>query len=501
MRRYPLLLLTLIITLLPWATKAKAQADLSSPIIPVTELRDVQPADWAFSALQQLQNRYQCILGYPDPTFRGEQAMTRYEFAALLNRCLTQLEANLTSEEQAISQQLQVEFTRELSIVRGRVDVMTARVRELEITQFSTTTKLRGVVNFALTNSTQSGSDSGVTLQGRSRLDLKSSLTGKDLFLTRLTAGNAITPDLANKTPELTQTQQWRGNTDNNLILSKLTYQFPLGDKAQAMITPIGGQNADYNTPAVNPFLEDDNAGTTTLSTFGQRNPILSLGGGTGVAFSYAFNDSLELGLGYYTREANHPETGLFNGSYTVGTRLKWAIGDRLSLGINYLHSFFQEGEFGFTDGLTDPSNIVGTTVVNETLSQFPTVTNAYGIELFWEASPKLAFGGRLGYTDVQAIDQGDGEIWNYSLSIVFPDLGQINNLGGIIMGAQPYLGSLEGVSSLSNDIPWHIEGFYRWQVNDHVSLTPGLIWHLNPNQDQGENDIVTSTMRMTLTF
>lgn len=503
MRRYPLVLLTLTITLLSWATKAKAQdnSSLSSPIIPVTELRDVRPTDWAFSALQQLQTRYQCIQGYPDRTFRGEQAMSRYEFAALLNRCLTQLEANFTDSERAISQRLQTEFARELSILRGRVDAMTARVRELEITQFSTTTKLRGVVNLVVTNSSQSGSDTRVALQARSRLNFNTSFTGQDLLLTRFTAGNATPPDLAEGTPELTQTHQWRGNTDNNMILSKLAYQFPIAESAIAVLTPVGGQHADYNTPAINPFFEDENSGTTTLSPFGQRNPILSLGGGTGVAVSHSLADSLQFGIGYYTREANNPEGGLFNGSYTIGTRLKWDISKRLSVGVNYLHSFFEEGEFGFTDGLETPSNIVGTAVVNDTLAEFPTVTNAYGVEVFWEVTPKLAFGGSVGYTDVQAIDEGNGEIWNYAVSIVFPNLGQTNNLGGIIIGAQPYLASLEGTSSLSNDVPWHLEGFYKWQVNDQISLTPGLIWHLNPNQDERQKDILTSTMRMTLTF
>ena len=48
----------------------------------VSQLSDVQPTDWAFQALQSLVERYGCIVGYPDKTFRGNRALTRYEFAA-----------------------------------------------------------------------------------------------------------------------------------------------------------------------------------------------------------------------------------------------------------------------------------------------------------------------------------------------------------------------------------------------------------------------------------
>ena len=54
----------------------------------VTQFSDVQPTDWAYSALSNLVERYGCVAGYPNGTFRGGRAMTRYEAAALLNACL-----------------------------------------------------------------------------------------------------------------------------------------------------------------------------------------------------------------------------------------------------------------------------------------------------------------------------------------------------------------------------------------------------------------------------
>src|SRR5919202_3999878 len=58
----------------------------------VSQLRDVSPGDWAFEALRSLVERYGCIAGYPDGTYRVNRALSRYEFAAGLNACLQQVE-------------------------------------------------------------------------------------------------------------------------------------------------------------------------------------------------------------------------------------------------------------------------------------------------------------------------------------------------------------------------------------------------------------------------
>jgi len=85
---------------------SSAQEDINanepmSQITNVSQLRDVFPGDWAYEALRSalrssaslsLVERYGCIAGYPDGTFRGNRATSRYEFAAGLNACLQQIE-------------------------------------------------------------------------------------------------------------------------------------------------------------------------------------------------------------------------------------------------------------------------------------------------------------------------------------------------------------------------------------------------------------------------
>ena len=57
----------------------------------INQFSDVKPTDWAYQALNNLIERYGCVAGYPDGTYRGKQAMTRYEAAALLNACLDRI--------------------------------------------------------------------------------------------------------------------------------------------------------------------------------------------------------------------------------------------------------------------------------------------------------------------------------------------------------------------------------------------------------------------------
>ena len=121
----------------------------------ISQFSDVKPTDWAYQALSNLIERYGCVAGYPNGTFKGGQAMTRYEAAALLNACLDRI-SEVTDE----LKRLMKEFEKELAVLRGRVDGLEAKVGELEATQFSTTTKLKGLATFVIGGNSYSGTNS-----------------------------------------------------------------------------------------------------------------------------------------------------------------------------------------------------------------------------------------------------------------------------------------------------------------------------------------------------
>jgi len=120
----------------------------------ISQFSDVKPTDWAYQALSNLIERYGCVAGYPNGTYKGGQAMTRYEAAALLNACLDRI-SEVTDE----LKRLMKEFEKELAVLRGRVDGLEAKVGELEATQFSTTTKLKGQATFVIGGNSFSGTN------------------------------------------------------------------------------------------------------------------------------------------------------------------------------------------------------------------------------------------------------------------------------------------------------------------------------------------------------
>src|SRR5579883_557725 len=337
--------------------EAKAAPSGMDQVTSVSQLTDVKPTDWAFQALQSLVERYGCIVGYPDKTYRGNRALSRYEFAAGLNACMDRINeliaagtADLVKKEDLLAvQKLQEEFAAELATLRGRVDALEARTATLEKQQFSVTTKLSGEVIFSVASAygdraTRNGSNGFLTgvnarnegttrsnqtnpiLADRVRLALDTSFTGQDRLRTRLQARN-ITPFNG----VLTGTNQTRlgfdGNESNSVLIDKLYYRFPLGKNLRVQIDAANDELFDTLLTTLSPF---DSSSLGAVSRFGRFNPILrtnnptlngTLSGAAGVTFAYKFSDVFRLEGGYTgANSSNNPlaKGGLFNGSYTA---------------------------------------------------------------------------------------------------------------------------------------------------------------------------------------
>jgi hypothetical protein len=191
----------------------------------VTQFSDVQPSDWAYQALSNLVERYGCVAGYPNGTYGGGKAMTRYEAAALLNACLDRV-TEVTDELQRLSK----EFSEELLVIRGRVDKLEAQVGQLQATQFSTTSKLRGEATFVLGGVEGARLANGTNVGNTAfnydvRLNFDTSFTGKDLLKTRLRSGNFSSQPFGSSSSlfKLDKAESYA----NQVQLDRLYYQFP----------------------------------------------------------------------------------------------------------------------------------------------------------------------------------------------------------------------------------------------------------------------------------
>jgi hypothetical protein len=222
-----------------------------SQVTDVNQLRDVEPMAWAYEALKSLVERYGCIVGYPDRTFRGNRALSRWEFAAGLNACMNTMERLLQENVSVLREDLDKlkrlaqDFEAELAAMGARVDNLESRVSYLEDHQFSTTTKLFGVATMyvagAAGNRTATSNiitDQGIktlrpaaqlqrqaTLQYSSLLSLSTSFSGTDSLSVDLWTSN-LTPfgsSIAGFTPNVTGTNMSRLSFDappyNNIAI------------------------------------------------------------------------------------------------------------------------------------------------------------------------------------------------------------------------------------------------------------------------------------------
>lgn len=534
----------------PIETSVEAMAQVTS----VSQLSDVQPTDWAFQALQSLVERYGCIVGYPDSTFRGDRALTRYEFAAGVNACLDRINelitsstADLVTQEDLTSlQRLQEEFAAELAALRGRVDTLEAHAAELEANQFSTTTKLFGNAIFAVSDVFgEDGDNNQTVLQERVSLNLVSSFTGRDTLLLGIFAGNVpiggvrdgvlsaggggfnlpgvevdtnvggIPLRAATTTAEGTLSSQFGANTDNGLLLAAIAYSFPAGKDLNIAVVNALAPFQIY-APTLNPYLDDKESGTGAISVFGEYNPIYTLNAGAGVILNYDISNSLKLTAGYLAdglRVGNPgPDAGLFNGGYGILGQLTWNVTKNFAIAGVYTNDYAPEGQFGFN---YNALGVTGTAVVNSLAGQdispgegfgfdrSSVITNGYGVQFSWKVSPKFAVSGWFSTFYSRLIGEGDGNILTYALTFAFPDLGKEGNLLGLVVGAEPYLTNFDGGNPqpFEVDVPLHIEAFYRYQLFDRVSITPGIIWLTAPNQDNNNGSDVIATIRTTFQF
>ena len=506
--------------------------DPMSQVTNVTQLRDVSPGDWAYEALRSLVERYGCIAGYPDRTFRGNRAMTRYEFAAGLNACLQQMERIIAGRQPGTGQgdleslrRLIQEFEAELATLGARVDNLEGRVASFEDNQFSTTTKLFGQAIFGIQGrtednefqlaGTQVDEDTNVTLIDNVQLSLFTQFGPRSLLLTSFQAGNgnlSSFPDTLGNYVRL----GYEGDNNNDLQLTDLNFRRLFGSNLAVIVGPEG-------VNPVNVFRgvnRIESAGSGPLSSFAQRNPIINVGNGSGgIGFDFQVATRLSLQGVYSASNPSEPDdNGIFgddDGETSAGLQFVVSPTDAIDVSFQYINAYSPFGRLG--TGVGD-DQVVSFSDADE---RAPINTNAFGAGLEWRATPRITFGGWAGYTDSNfKDDSGDVQTFNWMAFLNFPDLFGEGNLGGIYVGQPPKIidsdvtdddGDPRNIPALFTDradddgsqpdTTTHVEVFYRWQVSDNISITPGVIVIFNPLHNDDNDTITIGAIRTTFTF
>jgi len=499
----------------------------------VNQLRDVSPTDWAYEALRSLVDRYGCISGFPNQTYRGNQPLSRYEFAAGLNSCLNQIERLIASGQADSSPDLETinrlsqEFEGELASLGGRVDEIEGKTAMLEDSAFSTTTKLVGEVAFTIADAFGDDiEDTETVFNDRVRLTFVSSFTGKDKLFTRITAGN-----VGNSFQDETGTREGRfaydGQGDNDITLDRLHYSFPVGEKLQ--VTAMAGLAAHhFYAETFNSGLDVGGGANGALTRFGERNPIYRqgiAGSSAGVGANFTLNDFIAISGGYIAPSAADPTTtnGLFNGSFSAMGQIELTPFEPLKIGLTYVRGYDNEqatlndedlpgfrGSFLWGGTGTNAANLRGAD--NVAIGTSPVGTNSFGAQAQFDLTSKISLRGWGGYTTADIFNEGEdndgsAEIINFAGAVVISDLVKEGSMAALIVGAEPFLSTIDSNGDdtdedIAVDIPLHVEALYKFNLNDNISITPGVIWLAAPNQDADNNeDIFIGALRTTFSF
>lgn len=453
----------------------------------VSQLTDVRPTDWAFQALQSLVERYGCIAGYPDKTYRGNRALTRYEFAAGLNACLDRVNeliaastADLVKKEDLDAlQKLQEQFAAELATLRGRVDSLEARTTTLEKQQFSTTTKLFGNVWFNITgaganrdvvfegpagsgNNTEGrffatrtngqptrvvAEDPEITASFLAWLTLVTSFSGKDQLVTQLASGNGRSPYNqyasagfynASGVPFFDQTA---GTTNgvSDIIIRDLFYSFPLND---AIKVTVGPRINWYRHFDGNRFLSIFGSGASfDTSNSTQSNTIDR---GSGAVVECQLNRQLKLAVGYLGENteflpsqfgfntSSSPRFGLFGGTNTASAELTYSPSSNINLSLQYNYSRIQAygGQVGGAIGEPIPYGYLdagpGFSEGGIGGGLRYATASMFGVNFDWLITPGIGLFGRYSFANL-TLNPIDAKVRTQSFQVgaAFPDLGK----------------------------------------------------------------------------
>jgi hypothetical protein len=438
----------------------------------ISQFSDVRPTDWAYQALANLIERYGCVAGYPDGTFKGRQALTRYEAAALLNACLDRV-TEVTDE----LKRLMAEFEKELAVLKGRVDGLESKVKTLEAQQFSTTTKLRGEVSFILGgtpdfDSPRRGSDgtfparpNETTFNYDARLSFDTSFSGKDLLRTRLRAGNFSSLPFGSSS-QIFKLDKSEGTADT-VTIDRLFYRFPV---AKGLNLTVGAKMRNTETISFIPSAYKSDI----LDFFGLAGASGTYNKATGAGVGLSWRQQVEKGNPYITFDANYvADSGFADSSVGAfssdsGINVLTQLGVRgTNWGAAVAYRYGSEGS-----RIRVPNFSPGTVGNGESSSSVSIAGYWSPIDAGWAPSISAGYGyngGSGGFDDSQS--------WMVGLqwSDVFAD----GNNAGVAFGMPPF-------NSGNDSETWLLEVFYKYQVTDNISITPAIFWASDYRNNSG---------------
>ena len=465
----------------------------------VNQFSDVQPTDWAYQALSNLVEKYGCVAGYPNGTFKGGNAMTRYEAAALLNACLDRI-SEVTDE----LQKLLNEFDSELTVLTSRVDGLEAKVGELEAQQFSTTTKLKGEVSMiiggvdnwfanavtgkaadlktgAIKDKTTRTNYNKTAFNYDLRLSFDTSFSGKDLLRTRMRSGNFSADPFGSSGNVFKLDKAEEG--DQTVFIDRLFYTFPVGDQVKLTAGAVV-RNTEMLSFLPSAFKSD------ILDFFNLAGATGTYNKATGAGAGFSWKQKVKKGNPYATFDANwvsqyaaeqfyaQSDTGAFAEDSAQNVLAQLGVkGQNWGAAVAY--------RYGSENAqLRDPNSPSSSFFrrLGDGQSSNSVSLAGYWVPMDVKWLPSISAGGS--YTNyTKGATRPSADIYSWMVGLQWKDVFVKGNQAGFAVGSPLYVASSS--ASASEQTPGLMyQIHYKYQVSNNISITPAIFWIDNNYND-----------------
>jgi hypothetical protein len=465
------------------AVASSAGSSANEQVTSISQFGDVKPTDWAYQALSTLIERYGCVAGYSNGSFKGGRPTSRLEAAALLNACLERV-----SETTDELKKLLAEFQQELALLKGRVDGLDARVGVLEANQFSTTTKLSGLATMVVGGVSNNPAGSQVSFNYDLQLNLDTSFSGKDLLRTVLRAGNFDFNSNLNAFGSglsTLETAFQEASGADVLGIDRLFYQFPLG---KHFIATFGARVEQDDMLALSPSVYPKDTILDVLTLYGA--PIAynsNLGPGFGLWWQ---NNGWSVSANYVAANAADSNTGLFT-SGSAGTSTVQLGYGKENWGLAALYSYVQAGV-----------DVPGATpFISTQIAEGGVNTNAFAISGFWQPAKSgwlPSISGGYGINSSSGGDLTASQSWMVGLQ--WSDVLAKGNSFGMGLG-QPSFATATSNGAPDESGVWAWEWWYQWQISDAISVTPAVFYLNNPQGNEGGGNQFGALVKTSFRF
>jgi hypothetical protein len=363
------------------------------------------------------------------------------------------------------------EFEKELAILKGRVDGLEAKVGELEASQFSTTTKLKGEVSMILggmpdfDNVDEGPNPDQTTFNYDVRLNFDTSFTGKDLLRTRLRSGNFESLPFGSSSQIFTLDKAT--GTDDSVKIDRLFYDFPVGESFNVT---VGALVRNTEMLAFIPSAYK----SSILDYFGLAGASGVYNKTTGAGAGFRWKQQVEKGRPYATFSANYVAGSGFADSTIGAFSEESGINATAQLGVKAPNWGAAVGyRYGSQASRIRNPNFSGTLLAGED-------SNSVAVGAYWQPTdtgwiPSISLG--YGYNDGSG-GFPDSQSWMAGLQ--WDDAFVKGNAAGFAVGMPPFTD--EG------DEGWLYEIFYKFQVTDNISITPALFYGTNAASNGGDD-------------